>query len=242
MVHDKAPDMQTQCSLDSAAFLSKPRALRVSNGFVGFQFYFLVNFRQYLPDPVWLGTNRYAYAGNDPVNKSDPNGHIAVVDDIAIGWAIVTGIAAVVGYLAGDIADDGERNNSPVTNTGDYINGVINSVSNNTNNDKKDDKDASPDGLVAAAGTPDPDDKGKKDKEKDDEKKTDTSKDTKRMDTKELEKAAKKNGYEDAHDMKRDLDLDRFSDVFVDKSGKMYAGPARGVGAFEDLGMTIYGY
>ena len=22
-----------------------------------------------------VGTNRYAYSGNDPVNKSDPNGH-----------------------------------------------------------------------------------------------------------------------------------------------------------------------
>ena len=22
-----------------------------------------------------VGTNRYAYAGNDPMNKSDPNGH-----------------------------------------------------------------------------------------------------------------------------------------------------------------------
>ncbi len=30
-------------------------------------------------DPVMegVGTNRYAYAGNDPVNKSDKNGHVA---------------------------------------------------------------------------------------------------------------------------------------------------------------------
>jgi uncharacterized protein RhaS with RHS repeats len=27
------------------------------------------------PTIVGVGTNRYAYAGNDPVNKSDPNGH-----------------------------------------------------------------------------------------------------------------------------------------------------------------------
>ncbi len=27
------------------------------------------------PDKEGVGTNRYAYAGNDPVNKSDPNGH-----------------------------------------------------------------------------------------------------------------------------------------------------------------------
>ncbi len=27
------------------------------------------------PTLAGVGTNRYAYAGNDPVNKSDPNGH-----------------------------------------------------------------------------------------------------------------------------------------------------------------------
>jgi RHS repeat-associated protein len=32
-----------------------------------------------------VGTNRYAYAGNDPVNKSDPNGHVAVADTSALG-------------------------------------------------------------------------------------------------------------------------------------------------------------
>jgi RHS repeat-associated protein len=29
------------------------------------------------PTLAGVGTNRYAYAGNDPVNKSDPNGHVA---------------------------------------------------------------------------------------------------------------------------------------------------------------------
>ncbi|WP_202362815.1 RHS repeat-associated core domain-containing protein [Mesorhizobium sp. L-2-11] len=28
------------------------------------------------PTMPGVGTNRYAYAENDPVNKSDPNGHI----------------------------------------------------------------------------------------------------------------------------------------------------------------------
>ena len=34
-------------------------------------------------DPVLegVGTNRYAYAGNDPVNKADNNGHAASADD-----------------------------------------------------------------------------------------------------------------------------------------------------------------
>jgi RHS repeat-associated protein len=39
-----------------------------------------------------VGTNRYAYAGNDPVNKSDPNGHYFGIDD-----AIATGGGALVG-------------------------------------------------------------------------------------------------------------------------------------------------
>lgn len=29
-----------------------------------------------------VGTNRYAYAGNDPINKSDPNGHTTAAGDI----------------------------------------------------------------------------------------------------------------------------------------------------------------
>lgn len=40
----------------------------------------VANARFISPDPVdptmlGVGTNRYAYSGNDPVNKSDPNGH-----------------------------------------------------------------------------------------------------------------------------------------------------------------------
>jgi hypothetical protein len=35
------------------------------------------------PTMQGVGTNRYAYSGNDPVNKSDPNGHI---------WGVVAGI------------------------------------------------------------------------------------------------------------------------------------------------------
>ncbi|MER9934333.1 RHS repeat-associated core domain-containing protein [Mesorhizobium sp. M0088] len=38
-----------------------------------------------------VGTNRYAYAQNDPVNKSDPNGHLVGVDD-GIAATIVGGL------------------------------------------------------------------------------------------------------------------------------------------------------
>ncbi len=45
------------------------------------------------PTVQGVGTNRYAYAGNDPVNKSDPNGH---------NWvAVVRGIITAAGALFG---------------------------------------------------------------------------------------------------------------------------------------------
>jgi hypothetical protein len=46
------------------------------------------------------GTNRYAYSLNDPVNKSDPNGHFAFLAP-AIGYACAGGgCAAVAAYVA----------------------------------------------------------------------------------------------------------------------------------------------
>ena len=49
-----------------------------------------------LSSPV--GTNRYAYAANDPINKSDPNGHALVVDDVAI--ITLGAIAVAAAYIA----------------------------------------------------------------------------------------------------------------------------------------------
>ncbi len=45
------------------------------------------------PTMPGVGTNRYAYAGNDPVNKSDPNGHF---------WGVAIGIiGGIIGSLLG---------------------------------------------------------------------------------------------------------------------------------------------
>lgn len=41
----------------------------------------------YDPTKPGVGTNRYAYSGNDPVNKSDPNGHIFGLDGLFGGPA-----------------------------------------------------------------------------------------------------------------------------------------------------------
>lgn len=48
-----------------------------------------------------VGTNRYAYAENDPINKSDPNGHLAFLAPV-IGWACAGGgCQAIASGIAG---------------------------------------------------------------------------------------------------------------------------------------------
>lgn len=49
-----------------------------------------------LSSPV--GMNRYAYAGNDPINRSDPEGHVALADDVVL--VTLATIAAGVVYIA----------------------------------------------------------------------------------------------------------------------------------------------
>jgi len=48
-----------------------------------------------------VGTNRYAYAGNDPINKSDPNGHCAGAC-VAIGVGVVIGLKALDAYFTAE--------------------------------------------------------------------------------------------------------------------------------------------
>ena len=47
------------------------------------------------PSDPGVGTDRYGYSMGDPVNKSDPNGHIAVVDDTFI----IVSLVVIVGSL-----------------------------------------------------------------------------------------------------------------------------------------------
>ncbi|MER9683886.1 hypothetical protein NKJ23_32250 [Mesorhizobium sp. M0184] len=49
-----------------------------------------------------VGTNRYAYAQNDPINKSDPNGHQFVVDNAVE----ITFGALLLGFLMASVPED----------------------------------------------------------------------------------------------------------------------------------------
>jgi hypothetical protein len=111
-----------------------------------------------------VGTNRYAYSGNDPVNKSDPSGHTTLSLSEIIGIGIISGLAAAYAAFTGaDKNDDGKYNNSPANNLSSAIGSAVNSVGGSDSGGKKEDAD----GLQAAAGAPDPDEKDKKEKKDD---------------------------------------------------------------------------
>jgi len=59
------------------------------------------------PTQPGVGTNRYAYSFNDPVNLKDPGGNVAGVDDVVIGLGII-GLA--IAEYGSDLLNDGEIN------------------------------------------------------------------------------------------------------------------------------------
>jgi RHS repeat-associated protein len=221
-------------------------------------------------DPILAGVdiNRYAYAGDDPVNFSDANGHrledddkddlkskcdssckakekakqdakkraelakkkeikIAFVDGgvlegAAAAWcvsggceAIAYGILTGASLIAAKLGWDKMMSSSEPKESGKAI---------------------SSDGQ-SASGDPNDDDPDKGDRKKTDQ----NVKDVKRVDTNRLDQAAKKNGYKDIHDLKRDLGYGKDTDIFVDKDGNLYAGPRLGTGRMEPLGINITG-
>lgn len=79
-------------------FLSRVLSLLLVCSIIGVSLGSVANAKFVSPDTMdptqaGVGTNRYAYADNDPINKSDSNGHI---------WgAVAVGIGAFIGWLAG---------------------------------------------------------------------------------------------------------------------------------------------
>jgi len=97
------------------------------------------------PTMPGVGTNRYAYAANDPVNKADNNGHSACFCgvDIAIGF----GVAAAISYSVSDILDDGRVNGS----VGNGLAGAIARALGLNNEEASDDPESGePRGLTPA--------------------------------------------------------------------------------------------
>jgi hypothetical protein len=91
----------------SGGFLTRILSLLLICSLLSVSFGSVANARFIQPD-TWdptiegVGTNRYAYSGNDPVNKSDPNGHIA---ETVGGWG---GIAETIhGWLTAAAASAG---------------------------------------------------------------------------------------------------------------------------------------
>jgi RHS repeat-associated protein len=89
------------------------------------------------PTLAGVGTNRYAYAGNDPVNKADGNGHnwftdavSAVVNAISSAWSALTGGSAggVSNSANSQAANKSQQYGFPSVNpVGNLANGCISS-------------------------------------------------------------------------------------------------------------------
>ncbi len=234
-----------------------------------------------------VGTNRYAYALNDPVNKSDPNGHVAGTPDFAalgasfggivgsfwgslfggeagaaVGGGVGTAVSPGFGTGAGAVAGGGfGASEGAVLGgaigavVGGYIGHQIDKAEDSyatyshqskeaTSNQGKADAGAGAQAKADVAGTaatpPDPEDDGKKTKVEKNERNPQTN----RLSPKELQKAAKRNGFRDVHEMKNELKIDKNFDVFVDREGNMYSGPtksAKGQISQEPLGYNIWG-
>ena len=106
----------------SSGFLTRMLSLLLVCSMVSGSFGSAANARFISPntmDPTipGVGTNRYAYAGNDPVNNSDPNGHIFGFDDAVVGIAL--GIAAAISFFSGTKEANAPGANDRISNTSD---------------------------------------------------------------------------------------------------------------------------
>ena len=180
-------------------------------------------------DPIGLndGVNTYSYVHQNPLLYVDPYGEAAV--------------AFVGGWIATDTAvpDPSDAAWPKWVGYGLLLGGawaVDAIMSDDDTAQSESSEEKCPDNASSSSSDPEQDPDGD---DGDDEQR---AKDAKRMSKKELNKAARNNGYKDAHEMKRDFQLDSKSDIFVDRYGELYHGPRQGSGIPQRLGININGF
>lgn len=231
-----------------------PATLRESKGWIGERDdpetgLAYLNARYYDPvlarfiQPDWwdptdpkVGTNRYAYGLNNPILHKDPSGNqLADTGPGDLLGGLIVGLVAAIDSLI-DMQDNGKVDGSQGLGLAHSLNGIVSAgiyaaddaISLHENSDDNADGSLDNDGVDLDPIT----DQDKKPEELESEKQA------KRMSTKELEKAARNNGYDDAHDLKSDYGLGKETDIYVDRSGEMYEGPRKGTGRLEPLGIN----
>lgn len=72
------------------------------------------------PTMPGVGTNRYSYSQNDPVNKSDPNGHIS---EEAFDFAVFTAVMGFFGglFAKGTIDQANQVDDDPIPQGNNYF-------------------------------------------------------------------------------------------------------------------------
>ncbi|WP_210187874.1 RHS repeat-associated core domain-containing protein, partial [Xaviernesmea oryzae] len=121
------------------------------------------------PDPMdptiqGVGTNRYAYSQNDPINKSDQNGHVAAVAEPGIIEQILSWLGGGRGAAAA--AGAGASNPPVALIVGSALAIVAITATPMGDGEMKSDTKENTEGTgggAAASGAPDPDDEGKQD-------------------------------------------------------------------------------
>ena len=184
-----------------------------------------------------VGTNRYAYSFNDPVNSMDPGGNA-----VPIGIAVIYGVPAIIGLIAANEISDAQDG---LNNQNGFLDQAIQSVVTMVDDDpsnQDEDADLSKGKRGASGGwtTPgdpnqeDPDDEG--DEESEDERNWRQDKPLSKRDIARLKKS-----NENPHQIKKDIVGKKGAqlDLFKDKKGNIFVKPKGGDGPGEPTHLYI---
>lgn len=199
-------------------------------------------------DPIGFSAgdfNLYTYAWNDPYTWTDPSG-LAVTSDYTRLTAGVVGLA--VTCYAWEPCNDGvqEVTGGAVGTIGAALSGLSGLISGALsqigiyNSDSGSGGSGSGSGDETGSATtgspmPDPDGDDEYGNSKD-------ARDAKKVKSnKQADKTARDLGYDDAHHLKREFNVDSRYDIYVNsRSGNVYVGPKNGAGEFQHVGRLYY--